>query len=109
LQAFLNQSASHNHYRETLHLAWPLILTQVGHIITGMIDTIFLGQIGVAEQAAGIFANNIFVLILVFGIGLSYATTPLITNAHEKTTFIQRHLFLKILCISTWAHPWFCF
>ena len=72
------------HYKETFNLAWPLILTQVGHIITGMVDTVFLGQIGVAEQAAGIFANNIYILLLVFGIGLSYATTPLVTAANEK-------------------------
>ena len=75
---------SKQHYKETILLAWPLILTQVGHIITGMVDTIFLGQIGVAEQAAGIFANNIYILLLVFGIGLSYATTPLVTAANEK-------------------------
>lgn len=95
MRAFLNQSASHNHYRETLQLAWPLILTQVGHIITGMVDTIFLGQIGVAEQAAGIFANNIYILVLVFGIGLSYATTPLITNAHEKNDLIVKASLFK--------------
>ena len=89
------------HFKETLSLAWPLILTQVGHIITGMVDTIFLGHIGVAEQAAGIFANNIFILVLVFSIGLSYATTPLVTNAHqnndleEKASLFKNSLFFN--------------
>lgn len=83
------------HYKETINLAWPLILTQVGHIITGMVDTIFLGQIGVAEQAAGIFANNIFVLLLVFCIGLSYATTPLVTVANEKNDLTQKAALFK--------------
>lgn len=83
------------HYKETFNLAWPLILTQVGHIITGMVDTIFLGRIGVAEQAAGIFANNIFVLLLVFGIGLSYATTPLVTAANENNDLTTKAALFK--------------
>lgn len=91
----VTNTLKHTHLKDTLLLAWPLILTQVGHIITGMVDTIFLGQIGVAEQAAGIFANNIYVLILVFGIGLSYATTPLITNAHEKGDLLAKASLFK--------------
>jgi len=89
------------HLKETLSLAWPLILTQVGHIITDMVDTIFLGQIGVAEQAAGIFANNVYFLILVFGIGLSFASTPLVTKAHEennphtKASLFKNSLYLN--------------
>ncbi|MFO0356338.1 MAG: MATE family efflux transporter [Sphingobacteriaceae bacterium] len=89
------KTIQNKHFSETLSLAWPLILTQVGHIITGMVDTIFLGQIGVAEQAAGIFANNIYVLVLVFGIGLSYATTPLVTNAHEKNDLVEKASLFK--------------
>lgn len=73
-----------SHTQDTLYLAWPLIITQVGHIITGMVDNIFLGQIGPTEQAAGILSNNLYVLLLVFAIGMSYATTPLVAAAHEK-------------------------
>ena len=86
---------SKQHYKETILLAWPLILTQVGHIITGMVDTIFLGQIGVAEQAAGVFANNIYILLLGFGIGLSYATTPLVTAANEKNNLEEKASLFK--------------
>lgn len=71
------------HTRENVSLAWPLVLTQVGHIITGMVDNIFLGRIGATEQAAGILSNNIYMLLLVFSIGLSYGSTPLVTAAHE--------------------------
>lgn len=91
----LKQSLQNKHLKETITLAWPLILTQVGHIITGMVDTIFLGQIGVAEQAAGIFANNIYFLILVFGIGLSFASTPLVTKAHEENNGLAKASLFK--------------
>lgn len=72
------------HLKETIVLSGPLIVSQVGHIITGMVDTIFLGNIGKTEQAAGIFANNIFLLLLVFSIGLSYSITPLVSEANAQ-------------------------
>jgi MATE family multidrug resistance protein len=84
-----------SHTRETFNLAWPLIITQVGHIITGMVDNIFLGRIGVAEQAAGILSNNLYVLLLVFAIGMSYATTPLVTLAHEENDLLKKASLFK--------------
>lgn len=92
-----------NHVRDTLSLAWPLVLTQVGHIVTGMVDNIFLGKIGVTEQAAGILCNSIFVLLLVFTIGMSYALTPLIAQAQEegslekKAALFKTSLFLNFI------------
>jgi multidrug resistance protein, MATE family len=83
------------HTKETLHLAWPLVITQVGHIITGMVDNIFLGRIGPTEQAAGILSNNLYVLVLVFAIGVSYATTPLVTAAHEKKDLMKKASLFK--------------
>ena len=91
LKAFFINS----HTKETLYLAWPLIITQVGHIITGMVDTIFLGQIGPTEQAACILSNNLYVLLLLFGIGVSYATTPLVTDAHNNNDIIKKASLFK--------------
>ena len=84
-----------NHTKETLHLAWPLIITQVGHIVTGMVDTVFLGKIGPTEQAACILSNNLYMLLLVFGIGVSYATTPLVTDAHHKNDVLKKASLFK--------------
>lgn len=84
-------------------MAIPLILTQVGHIVTGMVDTIFLGQIGKTEQAAGILSNNLFVILLVFSIGMSYVLTPSITDAHvnnndnEKAHLFKNSLFINVI------------
>ena len=91
LKSFLNN----HHTKQTLHLAWPLIITQVGHIVTGMVDTIFLGKIGPAEQAACILSNNLYVLLLVFGIGVSYATTPLVTDAHQNNDLLKKASLFK--------------
>jgi len=59
------------------------------------VDNIFLGQIGPTELAAGILSNNLYVLLLVFGIGMSYATTPLVTAAHEKNDLLKKASLFK--------------
>lgn len=96
-------SSTHNHFKETTRLAIPLVLTQVGHIVTGIVDNVFLGQLGKTEQAAGILSNNLFVILLVFSIGMSYALTPIITEAHvnanekEKASLFKNALLLNVL------------
>jgi MATE family multidrug resistance protein len=84
-----------NHVKQTLNLAWPLIITQVGHIVVGIVDTVFVGKIGPTEQAACIISNNLYVLILVFSIGVSYATTPLVTQANEKGNLLKQASLFK--------------
>lgn len=86
---------SGSHTFETFKLAWPLVLTQVGHVITGIVDNFFLGRLGVTEQAAGILSNNLFVLLLVFCIGVSYATTPLVAGAHGKSDSLSTASLFK--------------
>jgi MATE family multidrug resistance protein len=68
-----------------------------------MVDTIFLGKIGKTEQAAGILSNNLFVILLVFSIGMSYVLTPAITDAHvnnnekEKAALFKNSLFINMI------------
>lgn len=99
----LKNEIKHNHLKETIFLSIPLVLTQIGHIITGMVDNIFLGQLGKTEQAAGILSNNLFVILLVFSIGMSYVLTPAITDAHvnnndeEKAALFKNSLFINLL------------
>lgn len=91
-----------HHTKDTLHLAWPLVLTQVGQVLTGMVDNIFLGRIGSAQQAAGILSNNLYMLVLVFVMGMSYAITPLVTGAHEKNDLLRKaSLFKNALFLNT--------
>lgn len=97
----MKNTASYSHIRDTISLSVPLVLTQIGHIITGMVDNIFLGRLGKTEQAAGILSNQLFVIVLVFGIGMSYVLTPAITEAHlrkdeqEKASLFKNALFIN--------------
>ena len=99
----MNNTLKYSHLKDTITLSIPLILTQIGHIITGMVDNIFLGRLGKTEQAAGILSNNLYVILLVFSIGMSYVLTPAITDAHvnqnekEKASLFKNSLFINMI------------
>lgn len=69
------------HIRETAKLAAPISLGQLGHIMMGVVDSIMVGKIGYAPLAAASLVNGLFFLVLVIGIGMSWASTPLIAIA----------------------------
>ena len=69
------------HFKKTVNLAYPVILSQMGHVLVGIVDSIMVGQIGKESLAASAFANNVLGIFLMFGIGLSYGITPLVAQA----------------------------
>ena len=68
-------------YSSNLKLAFPVIISQAGQVIVGIVDNVMVGRVGTSSLAAASFANSIFIIILVFGIGFSYAITPLVAKA----------------------------
>ncbi|MBK3515769.1 MATE family efflux transporter [Carboxylicivirga marina] len=77
------------HYAETQRLALPVIIAQVGQITVGLVDNMMIGQLGKTELAAAAFANTLFALPLIFGMGFSMAITPLVGQAMGKSKFKQ--------------------
>ncbi len=69
------------HYCPNIKLATPVVLAQGGQMMVNLADTIMVGQAGTIPLAAASFANSIFINIMVFGIGVSYAVTPLVGKA----------------------------
>lgn len=69
------------HIKETIKLAVPISLGQLGHIMMGVVDNIMIGKVGYAPLAAASLVNGLFFLIIVFGIGMTFASTPLIAIA----------------------------
>ena len=67
-----------SNYRSLLRLAIPIIIGQLGGIITGLADTIMVGQHSTEELAAASFVNNVFNAFIIFGTGFSFALTPLV-------------------------------
>lgn len=71
------------HFKRTLQLAWPAVLGQLAQVVLQFTDYIMLGQLeGNTAFSAATIANNIFILILVFGIGLIGSIGPLVAEAH---------------------------
>ena len=71
-------------------LAYPVMISMLGQVMTGVADSVMVGWIGAIPLAASSFANVFFTLPLFFGVGVSYAITPLVAEAHgaKNTTGI---------------------
>ena len=64
-------------FKETIKLAYPVIIGQLGHMMMGVVDSLMVGHIGAAPLAASSIAHGIFMIFMIFGIGLSMAISPL--------------------------------
>lgn len=64
------------YYKRNLKVALPVMLTQAGQITVNLADNIMVGHLGTAELAGVSFANSIFILGMVFGIGFTQGLTP---------------------------------
>lgn len=102
------------YYKRLLKLALPLVLTQAGQMVVQLVDNAMVGRVGTTELAAASFANSIFVVVMVFGLGVFIGITPLIghalgaSNDKKVTTIIKNGLFLSaifitILTLITWS------
>jgi MATE family multidrug resistance protein len=93
-----------NHYQDNLHLAIPVVISQVGHTLVQTSDSIIVGHFaGTVSLAAVSLANSIFVIVLVIGIGISYGSTPLIAQLNGRNDFeecgklLSNSLFLNVV------------
>jgi len=72
------------------------MLSQLGHVMMGVADNIMVGHIGAKQLAAAGLANVAFNVLMLFGIGVSYAITPLVAQADgqgdiSRSADILRH------------------
>lgn len=69
------------HYRRNFFLAYPVMLSQLGQVLVNVADSLMVGRLGAEPLAAASLATVIFYVIMVFGLGVSYAVTPLVAAA----------------------------
>ncbi|HYF70179.1 MAG TPA: MATE family efflux transporter [Ohtaekwangia sp.] len=84
------------HLKENTRLAIPVMLSNLGHVMMGVCDNIMVGHIDTVSLAGSGLAIVAFNVLLLFGIGVSYAITPLVAAAHGENneshiTKILRH------------------
>ena len=76
-------------------MAYPVVLSQVGQITVQLVDNMMVGHVGTTELAAASFANNVFMIGMYFGMGITYGLTPLIGKAFSKGKYQEVAILLK--------------
>lgn len=73
------------YYLDNLRLAIPIIVSQLGHTIVHLADSVIVGHFaGTLQLAAVSLVNSLFMLILVLGLGIAYGLTPLIAQENGR-------------------------
>ncbi|TSD66683.1 MATE family efflux transporter [Inquilinus sp. KBS0705] len=93
-----------SYYQDSLKLAIPVVISQLGHTLVQMSDSVIVGHFaGTASLAAVALVGSLFMVPLVIGMGISYGITPLIAqyngrNDHKECgRLLSNSLFLNLL------------
>ncbi len=70
-----------NHIKQTIRLSLPIIVGQIGQLTMSVADNVMVGRVGTDALAAAAIGNGLFTLIMVVGLGISMAITPLTAMA----------------------------
>ncbi|MBB5638099.1 MATE family multidrug resistance protein [Pedobacter cryoconitis] len=76
------------YYSDNLRLAMPIVVSQLGHTVVHLADSVIVGHFaGTIQLAAVSLVNSLFMLILVLGMGISYGLTPLIAQENGRKNY----------------------
>jgi len=100
------------HIKQTLTLSLPMIVGQIGQLAMSVADNVMVGRVGADALAAAAIGNGLFTIIMVTGIGISMAMTPLTAIAmgagrdKDCGVILRQGLILNmvtgiILCLAT--------
>ncbi|MFY0601068.1 MAG: MATE family efflux transporter [Cyclobacteriaceae bacterium] len=76
------------------------MIGQIGHIMVSVSDTMMVGRVGVIPLAAATFAGSFYHVLMLFGIGVSYAITPLVAATDSKNQSQLMKLFQNGLLLN---------
>lgn len=87
------------YYGKVLALAFPVILSQAGQILVQLVDNAMVGQLGAVPLAGVSFANSVFFMLFVLGMGMTFGLTPLVgemysvSNHRKSAAYLQNSIF----------------
>lgn len=99
--SFLNRTYT----QQALKLAFPVMLTQLGQVSVQLFDNIIVGKLlGSNALASVALGNSLFFAVFVFGLGISFAIPPLVSEAHSQNNHstinnVFRHGFVLNLSV----------
>jgi len=82
-------------WKRNIPLATPVIIGQLGHIVTSIADSVMVGQLGVIPLAAVSLVSSVTSVPLVFGVGLAYGLTPMVAKAAGQKRWTKAYSLLK--------------
>lgn len=100
-----------NHYATILRLGMPLLLGQLGVIITGYADTIMVGNYNTDALASASFVNSIMAFVLMLSMGFSYGLTPLVgalfgsDNDARLAGTVRGGVVANVAYVALWSLP----
>lgn len=78
------------YYRDSLKLAIPIVLSQIGHTLVHFSDTIIIGQFaGTVALAAVSLSISLFIVPFVMALGIGYGITPLIAQNNGRKNYSE--------------------
>ena len=93
-----------SHIKQTARMSVPMMVAQVGHLAMSVVDNLMVGRVGTEALAAAAIGHGIFMLIMVPGIGVTMAITPLTAMAHgrgdlrECGHILRQGMMLNLAC-----------
>ena len=100
-----------NHYATILRLGMPLLLGQLGVIVTGYADTIMVGNYNTDALASASFVNSIMAFVLMLSMGFSYGLTPLVgalygsDNDAQLAGMVRGGVVANVAYVALWSLP----
>ncbi len=83
------------HLKATVRLAYPVSIAQLSHVMMGVVDSLMVGRVGAEALAASSLVNGLVFLIIVFGLGMTLAITPLVAIALGKENYEKCGIILR--------------
>jgi multidrug resistance protein, MATE family len=90
-------------YKSNFLLAYPVVISQLGHMFTAVLDSVMVGHLGIVPLAACALGNSIFAICLVIGIGISQGITPLVAQENGKNNkklcgqYLEQGVFISLI------------
>jgi MATE family multidrug resistance protein len=78
-----------------MQLAYPIMLGQVGHIITGIADSIMVGNISASHLAASSLGHSIYIIFFIIGLGIATGITPLVGISYGEKNYKECGEYFK--------------
>ena len=75
-----------------LRLSWPLILTNMAQTLMTATDVVMLGRLGSDALAASALGTSLHFTLVIFGLGIVLATSPMMAKDLGENRFAVREL-----------------